>query len=71
MVVLGSYQKWFEAKAADHHPVTDEHLPLNALGRMLDRNVGPVQMARDVIAVAVPVVFRRGVRHFHLSTSCH
>src|SRR6185369_3905690 len=67
MVVFRSDEIRLEAKPADHHSVADKHLALDAFRRMVDRNVGPVQMASKVetvaITIAVPVVFRRGVRH--------
>jgi hypothetical protein len=54
MIVFGCYQKWTEAKAADHHPITHEHLTLDSLGNVLHRYRGPVQMLRQ-IAVAITV----------------
>src|SRR6185503_20854308 len=68
MIVLRSDQKRLEAETANHHPVADKHLSLDSFGRMLNGNVGPVQMTSNVetVAVAIPVavIFRRGVGHF-------
>src|ERR1700752_863486 len=68
MIVLGSYQKRLEAETANHHAVADKHLSLDSLRRMLNGNLGPIQMTGKVEPVAVTVsittVFRRGVGHF-------
>jgi hypothetical protein len=46
MIVFRCYQKWLEAKAADHHSITDEHLPLNTFRHLLDWDSRPVQVLR-------------------------
>src|SRR6185295_6644216 len=64
MIVLGSHQKRLVTKTTDHHAVADEHLSLDSLGRVLDGNLGPVQMLSEVGTVAVAVVLRKSGRHF-------
>ena len=49
MIVLGSHQKRLETKATDHHPVADEHLSLDSLGRVLGQ-VSPDDLLGRVFA---------------------
>src|SRR6185503_12741095 len=67
VIVLRSHEKRLESETTDHHAVTDEHLSFDAVGRVLNGDIGPVQMSREVetvtVTVAVPVVLRRGGRH--------
>jgi hypothetical protein len=44
MIVFRSYQKWTKAKAADHHAVSNKHLPFNSNSDVLDGNRRPIQM---------------------------
>jgi hypothetical protein len=44
--VLRSHKEWREAKTTDHHALADDHLSLDALGRILDWNAGPVEILR-------------------------
>src|SRR5215510_15677020 len=60
MIVFRSHQKRLEPKAADHHAIADKHLPLDSLGGLLNRDVGPVQMLGEMVAVVghlVPLLF--------------
>ena len=44
MRVLRRDQEWHEPEANDHDSFADDHLPLDAFGRMFDGNGGPVQV---------------------------
>ena len=55
MVVLRSYEKRFETETTDHHAVAYKHLPLDAVGHLLNGNTGPIQMARAFITVGITV----------------
>src|ERR1044072_6045559 len=62
-IVFRSHEERIETETTNHHPVADKHLPLDPLGRMLDGNVGPVQMTSEMGTMPVAVMFRRGVGH--------
>jgi hypothetical protein len=55
MIVLRRDKKRFEAKATNHHSISDKHLSLYSVGYMLNRNRCPVQMLRQSNAMTVSV----------------